>query len=73
MRSKWICCCVKLDKEKLKSIVFNHKVSFKKVIQKTGASLYCGSCYDDLKQYFFLFQYQKKIYKEGIFLLDFKL
>lgn len=73
MNPEYICFCVKLDKEKLKSLVFHHNFTFEKFILKTGATQYCGSCYQDLKQYFFLFRYQKKIYKDGIHLLDFKL
>lgn len=73
MYSTYICYCVKLNKDKLKSIVFQKNISFQKLINQTGATQYCGSCFNDLKQNFFLFKYEKKICKEGTFLLNFRL
>ncbi len=73
MSSNYICNCTKLNKEKLKSIVFEKNISFQKLINQTGATQYCGSCFNDVKQNFFLFRYQKKICKGGTFLLNFNL
>ncbi|GIX40682.1 MAG: hypothetical protein KatS3mg129_0415 [Leptospiraceae bacterium] len=65
-----ICFCTNLTKEKIKDIVYsNPNITFQKFIKKTGATQYCGSCYSDVKHYFFYFQYQKKICKDGNYFL----
>jgi hypothetical protein len=48
-------------------MVHAKNMSWKKFIQETGASTYCGACYLDLKNHFFYYKYQKKFLNRKIY------
>jgi bacterioferritin-associated ferredoxin len=56
-----VCLCTNITKSKIKEMVHAKNMSWKKFIQETGATTYCGACFLDLKNHFFYYKYQKKI------------
>jgi bacterioferritin-associated ferredoxin len=69
MENEKICFCTNLTKTQLKNMIEAKPITLKQLIKKTGATTYCGACFNDVQNSFFYYQYQKRICKEGNYFL----
>ncbi len=54
-----ICFCTGITDEKLEKII-KPDSSLNSIIKKTKATTFCGACYEELKQFFYLIRFKKR-------------